>query len=346
MTFKKYAKKSPFSSNNIEAIPFIEVQELFSDIKADLTEARLAEINETRLERYKRDIKQAELDADDEAAYEYSHESVKDFKKVEELEDPDDINEIAHKANKEAIKLWLEKYSLEDTWGWLGSQLLARFGNYKLPPATPEGLYSPKEFIGMNIVGKPVDIGIWRLLTQVSRGNLMKNQTSEEHLSYCGLVPLYLAAQKRDNNVMYNSWVRRELSWVVDKDLLDAMLCDPPQGEYDSNELINIRDAGLTYIGTGKLTKGKVCMYNPSTYHQLVNINESAIGNLPRYARAMLCQIWSAHPSHSKYQKYMVLDPYNWDNVPEPLVPVKVSTTKANAEIVKKPRIRSDLGEI
>ena len=57
---------------------------------------------------------------------------------------------------------------------------------------------------------------------------------------------------------------------------------------------------------------------NPATTASLYHLQESAIGHLPKLARHMVLQTWAAHPQNR--DPYAILDPENWDRVPQPLV--------------------------
>jgi len=50
------------------------------------------------------------------------------------------------------------------------------------------------------------------------------------------------------------------------------------------------------------------------------------LGTVPKLVTTMLTQIWVAHPSLRT--EYMILDPNNWDKMPEPLVGSEIFNTK------------------
>jgi hypothetical protein len=51
----------------------------------------------------------------------------------------------------------------------------------------------------------------------------------------------------------------------------------------------------------------------------------TALAWVPKLTGTMLCQIWVAHPSLRT--EYMVLDPVDWDYMPEPLVSPEIFIT-------------------
>lgn len=200
---------------------------------------------------------------------------------------------------------FISKHQIEESWDWLATQLLAHLAQYSVP-SSKDGY----EFLAYNIGKDPREAGIYKLTACVSRGKLMKVQTSKEHLPVCALVPLYMAAQKQYNNVPYTGWTNIE--HLVGKDLYEAMTYELPQ--LTSDEILAVREAGLRYYSKSGTMKHR----NPQTYHTLNNIRNTEIGKMPRLAKVMVTQIWCAHPANR--HQYMVLDPNNWDNMPEPLI--------------------------
>jgi hypothetical protein len=204
----------------------------------------------------------------------------------------------------------LHKLRNQETWEWLGPQLLAHLASYRLPSTQN---ISARQFLDLNVLGKPRELGIWRFITKVSRSKVMGKQTLPESLPYCALVPLYMAAQKKFNNIPYGVWVRNEVKHLVDQLLWDAVSYDLPADvarELQPQKLVEIRDLGLSVPGKSPR--------NPKTYHSLSRIEQTALGGMPLYLKAMLTQIWVAHPENR--HQYMILDPRNWDATPAPLV--------------------------
>jgi hypothetical protein len=119
-------------------------------------------------------------------------------------------------------------------------------------------------------------------------------------------------AHKLHNQIPYAAWGRKNLQYVVNDSLCQAMLCEPPH--LTQEELLTIRDAGLTVRTGAKAGESR----NPLTQYKLYGIQETEIGHLPELAQSMLTQIWCAHPENRT--KYMILDPQNWDRVPPPLI--------------------------
>jgi hypothetical protein len=209
------------------------------------------------------------------------------------------------------IEPFVTKYGIQKSWSWLGPQLFAHLGAYKLPELK-NGMYDPVEFLKINIRDNFFEEGLWYFLVKSNRSMLMKGMTSQTHLPVCSLVPFYLAAQKQYNNISYSSWDRTKLSILVDKNLMDVI--DTPKVEITADEILYARD-----LGSGQ--------YDLTSYNRLVGIKDTALGKFKAMTQAVLAQIWCAHPVNR--HKYMILDPWDLDLMPEPLVPSEVLTSSS-----------------
>ncbi len=229
--------------------------------------------------------------------------------------------DVTAETEEQVLVDFIKRYNLGSSWKWLGPQLLAHLATYNVSNAYEEGLIDPLTFLKINVKNHPRERGLWRLITRVTRSKWMTKQTDKEHLPYCALVPLYMAAQKKFNNVPYSAWSILGLQYIVDHALYKAMLPSigwPNQTTLDKQELIEIRNRGLEYASKD----GSVKSYNPETYHMLRKLSDTILQGLPSYAVAMLTQIWCAHPSNR--HQYMILNPWNWDEMPEPLISTQV----------------------
>jgi hypothetical protein len=118
-------------------------------------------------------------------------------------------------------------------------------------------------------------------------------------------------------------WDLQEACPLVDEALLEAMLWrDDELYNLGSDRVIEIRTQGLTIKSGPKM--GEV--QKPTATWCLKGIKDTPYASIPTLAQTMLAQIWVAHPTLRS--EYMVLDPYNWDRMPPPLV---------SAEIFKQP---------
>jgi hypothetical protein len=124
---------------------------------------------------------------------------------------------------------------------------------------------------------------------------------------------------KRMQNIPYETFRGLvNLEYVLEPRLLEALdlsvddllLCN----SLGSHRLLQLRDQGLmqrTGVKAGQLKKAE------STW-SLTGMAGTEIAHLPKLTQTMLTQIWLAHPSLRT--PYMILDPNNWDNLPNPLL--------------------------
>lgn len=205
---------------------------------------------------------------------------------------------------------------------WMLPQMLAFFGTLKLFK-DDAGEYMALPFLEHNFGRDPHLMGMWKVATRMPRSSIVKPQNSGSGPEYSMLVPLILAGIKKYQGVNYSEWSQSDLEYVVDRGLAEAMLVpanDIPTLSRD--EILEIRKLGLTVAAGSRA--GTV---EPVTSKwALTGIKDTALGHLPKLAVTMITQVWVAHPTLRT--QYMVLDPNDWDGVPEPLVPT---------EIVKQP---------
>jgi len=331
--YTKYTKSGYSKSSakkDIKELPFDEIQEDYSGHYNHAVEVYLEDVNNIAMNAWKRKsaLARADLYKNSEESEEEVDDSLRDYTPIEDVP-ADEASKFREAANDYAVLAFVDKYNIKEAWEWLGPQLLAHLGTYKLPEYVDKEVTGSSgtkvmkrvivgsDFLDLNVT-TPRELGIYRFITKVARGKLMEKQVLPEHTPYCSLVPLYMAAQKKFSSIKYTDWDPTTVKPLVDKDLYAAMVCDPPMGKVTDDELLQIRHVGLSYISRSAKERGQTKYYNPETYHTLSGIGDSAIGNLPKYAKVMLCQIWSAHPKNRN--QYMILDPYDWDRMPPPLI--------------------------
>jgi hypothetical protein len=64
---------------------------------------------------------------------------------------------------------------------------------------------------------------------------------------------------------------------------------------------------------------------NAESTWSLNGISDTELGHLPKLTQSIMTQIWLAHPSHRS--NLMILDPTNWDHMPEPLIATNIFNT-------------------
>jgi hypothetical protein len=191
---------------------------------------------------------------------------------------------------------------------WLLPQLVAAFGSWKL--ILVDGKIDVKLTLKHNCEASLEAQAMWRL-SRIPRTCLLTKQVAIPE--YAVLTPLILAGFKRMQGVGYASWQGLEnLDYVLEPRLYSAVCVDVP--DLGSERLLEIRQQGLT-TRSGK-SAGQ--LKNAETTWSLNGISDTELGHLPKLTQSMLTQIWLAHPSHRS--NLMILDPENWDHLPEPLI--------------------------
>lgn len=179
---------------------------------------------------------------------------------------------------------------------WFPVQLMAHLAKYTF---TPDG----DEFLAHNLKTDR-DNGLYRLVIDANRSDWVSRQP--RHPLVCAITPIYMAAQKIYNNIPYSSWNITEN--LVPKALYLAMTVEG-KVKLTFEDFNALRKKCLVWGGKPQ---------NPATFNSVYHTNGTLLDGLPALAKNMLLQTWCAHPSNRK--EYMVLDPWDWDNVPEPLI--------------------------
>lgn len=258
---------------------------------------------------------------------------------------PEKRLEIRRKAGNKAIsEIFVPRYSVDKMWTWMMPQVIAHIAT--LAPRIKvdatgkiEGQVDGVEYIKQYFFnGNPWMEGLYRFLMIDTRGSYVQQQYKGDARNYCALVPLILYAHKLHNDLPYAAWGRKNLHYVVNDALAQAMTCEVPK--LSSERVLQIRNQGLLVKTGAKAGETR----KPTTTYKLYSIQETELGHLPELAQTMIAQIWCAHPENRT--KYMVLDPEDWDRIPPPLIntdifkpepdqPLKPSkiTAMANGEI-------------
>jgi len=99
--------------------------------------------------------------------------------------------------------------------------------------------------------------------------------------------------------------------------------------------LLAIREQGLVYRTGPKAGQTR----NPESTWQLYSIQDTELGSQTKLLQSILCQIWLAHPRNRR--STMILDPHDWDNIPQPLVDTQVLAQPTAAK--KKSALREEM---
>ena len=225
---------------------------------------------------------------------------------------------------------WATKNHVNRMGSWLLPQLVATFGAWRLAKDSA-GVIDVKQTLKWNCEPSLAAQAMWRL-SRIPRTLLLTKQVALPE--YAVLTPLILAGFKRMQGVPYEQWRGVDnLEYVVEPRLLEAVTQTCPT--LGSERLLAIRQQGLT-TRSGK-TAGTI--KNPESTWSLTGIQDTELGHLPKLTQTVLTQIWLAHPVHRS--NLMILDPENWDRMPEPLIAPTVfknATITETAQLEPKPK--------
>jgi len=230
------------------------------------------------------------------------------------------ITELPHKTIESMTEVELEDFAqkvLSKRCGsWLLPQLVAAFGRWQL--VSVDGKPDVLATLKRNCEHNSENTAYWRI-SRITRSLLVASQTRSPE--YATLTPLILAGFKRMQGVSYESWRGLpKLEYVLEPRLLEAVCVTYP--DLGSKRLLEIRTQGLM-TRSGK-SAGQ--LKSAETTWSLNGISDTELGHLPKLTQSMLAQIWLAHPVHRS--TLMILDPNNWDRVPEPLIAPTIFNTE------------------
>jgi len=223
------------------------------------------------------------------------------------------ITELPHRDIESMTETELEAWSTKNLVNrggtWLLPQLVAAFGGWTLAKNS-RGEIDVVKTLQQNCEHNSTNTALWKL-TRIPRTCLVPKQIAQAE--YATLTPLVLAGFKRMQGVPYNAWQGLDkLEYIMEPRLLEAVNVVCP--DLGSERLLEIRTQGLTQrsgIKAGQMKPAE------STW-SLAGIADTELGHLPKLTQTILTQIWLAHPSHRS--NLMILDPQNWDRMPEPLI--------------------------
>lgn len=179
-----------------------------------------------------------------------------------------------------------------------------------------------------------------RMLYFTKRSHLVSgSQIRDSRLAT--FTPLMLYAHKLYNDVPYSSWLHDKSIHYFLGTTLDLILEVKKLPDITLDQLIEHRKVALTFK-TG-VKQGK----QEQAYNYKCAIDNINGFPLPRPVIMMMLQLWLAHASvrntyHSedgKLQSSMILDPLDWDHVPnaiDEIAPLPILTAKQKVAKVKK----------
>lgn len=196
-----------------------------------------------------------------------------------------------------------------------------------------DGLVCPKLTINKFATDNPEALawykGLFGYLNTSPRGNIIEG-TQNNFPEFSALVPLILAGFKKTRGVQYSEWdwMHPFMKVFVDNDLLEAVVVGRnlvPEKE----DLIEAREYSLTVKSGSNIGQIKAPTKQYTVTSKAFTTNP-VLNSLPRLRKVMDCQLWVAHPSTRVGN--MILDVFNLDNMPEPLVQEKFVEPKVPEE--------------
>lgn len=235
-----------------------------------------------------------------------------------------DLDELNYKQLVSLTTTELEEFAQQHLVAhqqWILPQIVANFGKWTL--VYDDGKPNIQQTLANNVGQDPKQQVLWRI-TRIPRSLLVRSQTN--YPQYATLTPLILAGFKQYQGIQYECFRGcANLEWLVEPKLLEAMSVVCPS--LGSDRLLEIRNHGLmnkTGLKAGTLKPAE-------TTWSLTGVKDTEIGHLPKLTQTMLTQIWLAHPA--KRTQLMVLDPTNWDRMPDPLISMELfQSTHAEAD--------------
>lgn len=228
-----------------------------------------------------------------------------------------EIDHLEKQTTKE-IEAWVINNNLCNHASWFLPQLVSHFGTWRLHR-------DGKTTVAENCHSS-WSRAIYRI-SRVKRSMLVRTQTKLPQ--YGQLTPLLLLGFKRYQGYNYEQFREIEgLEWLLEPDLYQQIILDQPVN-IPTSRLLEIRAQGLT----NKSGQNQGQIKPAESTWTLTGIKDTELGAYPKLVQTMVAQIWLAHPKHRTSD--MILDPNDWDSMPQPLVDVDVGLTAASAKVTK-----------
>jgi len=306
--------------NDIRLLDFPGLARDFQQTYAQLRDERLrlqqAVLDRRRQQQYNQLVQQFD-NYDSEAGSDGIEESI-----TEVLGEPETavlplniVQQCKTEAKAIVTEAWSIQNSIPQKLTWLPHQLLAYFGTWRAV-CDESGMYSAQLTLDLNVRQREDYYALGSMLLATSaRTNFFKNapKGNQQYKSVINpLVPIILAGFKKYQNINYSEWNPVGLEALLDPEL--AKLVGVKVPELSISELLALRNTAIT----DKKGYRTGIPNDPVTCTKLNHLGDTALGHLPKLAKYMVLQTWAAHPSNRN--EYMILDPNNWDAMPEPLV--------------------------
>lgn len=218
-----------------------------------------------------------------------------------------DIGSWANLPQAEFDELVKRVHKLSRFSTWLLPQLVAYFGTWQLYD-------NGREMVTKNCVTNQ-QRALYRL-AMTTRSNILDNQVKNPE--YGQLTPLILLGFKRHRGINYEHWRDYPgLDWILEPKLYTAVV-NQAKLDISTDRLLELQTIGLT-IKSSTVDPSKIGTLNKAeSHHGLNGLQGTELDCLDKLTQMLLCQTWLAHPQNRR--ETMILNPHNWDSMPQPLV--------------------------
>lgn len=241
------------------------------------------------------------------------------------------LQQCRQEAKAAVCEAWAIKNQISQKLSWLPHQLLAYFGSWTAV-RDESGKYSATLTWDANTRqrGDYYALGSGLLATS-ARTNFFKAapKGNQQYKSIINpMVPIILAGFKKYQGIKYSDWSLEGLDTLLDAEL--AKLVGVTVPEISHSDLIALRNTAITDREGSRANIPN----NPATCTKLNYLADTALGHLPKLAKYMVLQTWACHPSNRN--EYMILDPNDWDAIPEPLITKDIFLPKTPKPVIAK----------
>ena len=241
------------------------------------------------------------------------------------------VQQCKQEARAAAVEAWAIRNMIPQKLSWLPHQLLAYFGTWTAV-RDDAGKYSAPLSWDANTRQRNDYYALGSaLLATSARTNFFKDapKGNQQYKSVINpMVPIILAGFKKFQGIKYSDWSQEGLETLLDADL--AKLVGVTVPEISLSDLLALRNTALT----DRSGPREGIPNNPATCTKLNHLSDTALGHLPKLAKYMVLQTWACHPSNRN--EYMILDPNDWDRIPEPLITKDIFLHQAPKPVVSR----------
>lgn len=324
--------------NDIKLLDFPQLARDFQQIFVQLRDERLALAQRVAERKYQQQWQQTydgiqnfDSEAGSDGIAEAVTETLGEF-------DPDKVElsvtvvqQCKQEARAAAVEAWAIRNMIPQKLSWLPHQLLAYFGTWTAV-RDDAGKYSAPLSWDANTRQRNDYYALGSaLLATSARTNFFKDapKGNQQYKSVINpMVPIILAGFKKFQGIKYSDWSQEGLETLLDADL--AKLVGVTVPEISLSDLLALRNTALT----DRSGPREGIPNNPATCTKLNHLSDTALGHLPKLAKYMVLQTWACHPSNRN--EYMILDPNDWDRIPEPLITKDIFLHQAPKPVVSR----------